>query len=216
VNDAFAEYPVIGKRSPEEQAEILRELGDDETADALMASRPAATTKSIFGGGAGMPWSPKPWSHTSHSFGFLPQAGPADPPLLPLYHAGQIKADLSLRGACVTIRLDRLRVADYPGGGVHRVLFDFAAVNAIGPAQTEHLHYNATFRAREGEEAAVVGLPIFASAAIRSNRCRQPAQNAAPTSSASRATTGRSSPTCRSWRGISPGSRRYWRRPITG
>jgi hypothetical protein len=161
VDDLIADYPVIGKRSPEEQAQILRDLGDDETADALMASRPATETKSIFGGGSGLPWSSKPWGHTSHSFGFLPQAGAADPPLLPLYHAGQIKPDLSLRGAGVTIRLDSLRLADYPGSGVHRVLFDFSAVNTIGPSQAEHLHYNATFRAREGEEAAVVGLPIF-------------------------------------------------------
>jgi hypothetical protein len=53
-----------------------------------------------------------------------------------------------------------LRVADYPGGGTHRVLFDFYARNQV-PGTSEDLHFNAAYRAREGERAAVRGLPIF-------------------------------------------------------
>ena len=50
--------------------------------------------------------------------------------------------------------------ASYPGGGLHRVLFDFYAQHQV-PGGAEDLHFNATFRVREGEHAAVVGFPIF-------------------------------------------------------
>ena len=51
-------------------------------------------------------------------------------------------------------------MADYPGGGTHRVLFDFYAQNQV-PGNVEHLHFNATYRVRHGEQAALVGYPIF-------------------------------------------------------
>ncbi|WP_295455347.1 hypothetical protein [uncultured Thiodictyon sp.] len=49
MNDVFADYPVIGRRSAEEKARILRDLGDETGADALLASLPAAQTKAILG-----------------------------------------------------------------------------------------------------------------------------------------------------------------------
>ena len=47
--------------------------------------------------------------------------------LLPICHAGNMKADASLKGASLRIALNRLRVAQYPGGGTHHILFDFYA-----------------------------------------------------------------------------------------
>jgi len=38
--------------------------------------------------------------------------------------------------------VDRLRVAAYPGGGMHRVLFDFYAQNQI-PGEGERLPFDA-------------------------------------------------------------------------
>lgn len=49
----------------------------------------------------------------------------------------------------------------YPGKGVHHVLFDFYAQNQLSDKNVEHLHFNATYRAREGERAAILGFPIF-------------------------------------------------------
>ncbi len=159
--DPFSDHPVIGRLATEEKAELLRELGDAATADELIASLPAAETKSILGGGGVfMPRTPKPWEHTGHTFGFLPAAPPSGKPL-PLFNAGQIEPNPTLRGAAVTVRLDKLRVANYPGKGEHRILFDFYARNALARGRQEHLHYNATFRAWEGQEAAAVGLPVF-------------------------------------------------------
>jgi hypothetical protein len=51
-------------------------------------------------------------------------------------------------------------VADYPGSGTHRILFDFYAQNQVSSG-IEHLHFNATYRVRENEEAAIIGYPIF-------------------------------------------------------
>jgi hypothetical protein len=51
-------------------------------------------------------------------------------------------------------------VAEYPGRGTHHVLFDFYAQNQI-PKAVEHLHFNCTCRVREGQQAAVIGCPVF-------------------------------------------------------
>jgi hypothetical protein len=46
------------------------------------------------------------------------------------------------------------------GSGTHRILFDFYAQNQVSSG-IEHLHFNATYRVRENEEAAIIGYPIF-------------------------------------------------------
>jgi hypothetical protein len=51
--DPFSDYTVIGRMTTEEKARLLRELGDDTIANELLASLPAAHTKSLFGGGLG-------------------------------------------------------------------------------------------------------------------------------------------------------------------
>ena len=76
-------------------------------------------------------------------------------------HAGNIAPDEALKGARIRVTLDGLRVADYPGRGRHRVLFDFAARNQTDQG-AEQLHFNTTYPVKEGEQAAVLGRPIFA------------------------------------------------------
>ena len=105
------------------------------------------------------PFQDRPWQHTAHAFGHLAPAPPGTTPR-PIQHAGNIPADPSLRNARLKITLDRLRVADYPGRGTHRILFDFAAQNQV-PGTVEYLHFNATYRVREGEQAGITGYPIF-------------------------------------------------------
>lgn len=51
-------------------------------------------------------------------------------------------------------------MADYPGGGTHSILFDFYAQNQV-PGNVEDVHFNAVYRVREGERAAILGYPIF-------------------------------------------------------
>ena len=51
-------------------------------------------------------------------------------------------------------------MADYPGRGMHHILFDFAVQNQTeqGP---EPVHLNAGYRVAEGDHAAVSGRPVF-------------------------------------------------------
>jgi hypothetical protein len=153
----FDDTPVLGKLPPDQAVAKLRELGEDEAAESLEiahAGIPRAFGKSAF-------WhsQDKPWQHTAHAFGYIAPAAPSNDPL-PIRHAGNIAADPSLKNSSIKITLDRMRVAAYPGGGVHRVLFDFYAQNQV-PGNVEHLHFSTTFRANEGEQAGVIGYPIF-------------------------------------------------------
>jgi hypothetical protein len=154
----FNDLPVLGKLPPDQGAAKLREVGDEESATALESAEREAVTKT-FGRRSWWPFQNKPWQHTAHAFGYLPPALSSNEPLS-IRHAGDIKADPDLKNSRLKITLDCLRVADYPGGGEHQVLFDFYAQNQV-PGQVEHLHFNATCRVREGERAASLGYPIF-------------------------------------------------------
>jgi hypothetical protein len=157
--DWLAGLPVIGSLPPDEAAAKLREVGEDELADAVAADAGAAP--SAFGVlsrlGIGRD---RAWLHTAHTVGYLaPAAGPGTG-LLPVRHAADISPDEGLRGAQVKVTLDGLRVADYPGRGVHRIWFDFAVRNQTDQG-AEQVHFNATYRVAEGEQAAVLGRPLF-------------------------------------------------------
>jgi len=157
--DWLARLPVIGGLPPDEAAAKLREVGEDEIADALEVSGQSAPATygvlSRLGIGGD-----RVWLHTAHAVGFLaPVAGPGSGPL-PIRHAADIAADDGLNGARVKVTLDGLRVADYPGRGMHRILFDFAARNQTDQG-AEQLHFNAVCRVAEGEQAAVLGRPVF-------------------------------------------------------
>ena len=126
----------------------------EEAAAAALES--AAGRPARFGVADLWPFGDRAWQHTAHSIGFLPAGGPSGAVL----GVGEVAADSSLKNQRITIALNALRVADYPGGGTHRVLFDFYARNQV-PGAAEDLHFNATYRVREGEHAAVRGYPIF-------------------------------------------------------
>ena len=159
-SDWFDDLPVIGRLSPAEAAAKLRQLGEDEIADSVEAAqRDARASAHSFGLSELLGFGEKPWQYTAHAFGYLAPAKPGDG-LLPIRHAGNIDGDASLKNSRVKIALNRLRVADYPGGGMHQVLFDFYAQNQL-PGEVEHLHFNATFRVLEGQQAAIINYPIF-------------------------------------------------------
>jgi hypothetical protein len=158
--DWLASLPVIGALPPEVAAVKLREVGEDEIAQALEDAPEAAPTSfgvlSRLGIGRD-----RAWQHTGHAFGYLAPARGPQAGLLEIVHAGNITADEGLNGARIRVTLDGLRVADYPGRGRHRVLFDFAARNQTDQG-AEHVHFNTTYPVKEGEQAAVLGRPIFA------------------------------------------------------
>jgi hypothetical protein len=148
------DIPVVGKLPPEQAAAKLREQGEAQAAEALKNTQSKGLFDEIE-----WPFQDRAWQHTAHAFGFIPASASGNQ-AVPITFAGNIEADESLRGARITIALNRLRVADYPGGGEHRILFDFYAQNQTAGGG-EDLHFNATYRAQEGETAAIVGFPIF-------------------------------------------------------
>ena len=157
----FDDLPVIGRRPPQEAAQILSDLGDTQAAALLQqaANDAGAKVESTFSLSDWLRGSPAPWQHTSHTFGYIaPFAGGETQ--IPIVHAGQVAADPQLKQTRLTITLDALRAADYPGSGEHRILFDFYGQNQV-PTGAEDLHFNSTYRVREGEFAAILGFPIF-------------------------------------------------------
>jgi hypothetical protein len=157
--DWLARLGVIGRLSPAEAAAKLRDIGESDIADAL-ADVPGAGP-ATFGAlsllGIGRD---RAWLHTAHAIGYLAPIDGQGAGLLPIRHAASITPDDALKDARIKITLDGLRAADYPGRGMHRIWFDFAARNQTdqGP---EQVHFNATYRVAEGEQAAVLGRPIF-------------------------------------------------------
>jgi hypothetical protein len=159
----FDDLKVVGKMTHEEAADKLRELGEEEAPAAPEGSAPVVTrgsgaaTRSF---GDWWPWGGvKPWQHTAHTFGYIAPAPPQSA-ALSIQHAGNITPDHTLKNSRIKITLDGLRVADYPGRGIHRVLLDFYAQNRRD-GQVEHLHFNSTYRVRDNENAAVLGYPLF-------------------------------------------------------
>lgn len=153
----FDDVPVIGRLGPAQAAAKLRELGDDAAATQLeeMHQERVAT----YSGQDWWPFRDRAWQHTAHTFGFLRSSVPGAA-MEPIQSIGNITADSDLKNGRIKITLNRLRVADYPGRGIHRILVDFYARNQV-QGQTEDLHFNATYRVREGERAPIAGYPIF-------------------------------------------------------
>lgn len=153
----FDDIPVIGRMPQEQAAGKLREMGEDE---APGADLPEEMNVRTFGGRSRIwPFGEKPYQHTAHAFGFLGKARLVND-FIPIRHAGNIEPDTTLKNSRIRITLNRLQAADYPGSGTHRVLFDFYAQNQISSV-TEHLHFNATCRIQEGQEAGFIGFPLF-------------------------------------------------------
>ncbi len=151
-NDWFEDMPVIGKMTSSEAAKKLQEIAEVDSGGKVKRG----------GGEKRWGWSdkPEPWQYTSHTFGFIPVSNLNSSKLVEIKHAGNMEPDQSLKNSRIKITLDRLRVFDYPGSGIHYILFDFYAQNQVH-GQTEHLHFNQTYRVQGGEQAGIIGYPIF-------------------------------------------------------
>lgn len=160
ITTSFEQLQVIGKLSPSLAATKLREIGEAQAADELDQYITLQERQVSFGAVDFIwPFQDKAWQYTSHAFGYIAPA-PPDGGMEKILHAGNIVPDASLKNASVRITLDRLRVASYPGGNTHRILLDFYARNQVAGG-TEDLHFNATYRVFEGQQAGVIGYPIF-------------------------------------------------------
>jgi hypothetical protein len=149
MSEWFEKFPVAATLSDE----ALSEKMGEPIATPLAATQPPQHGRFAMDWLFGVP----AWRHTEHSFGFIP---PGASGAGSIKHVSEIKADLSLRNARLRVSLDGLRIADYPGRGIHRILFNFSAQNRTDHGE-EDVNFNATYRALEGESAAVLNYPIF-------------------------------------------------------
>lgn len=156
----FEDIPVLGQLPPKEAAATLRALGEEQAAQLIEAARENPATAVTYGDRKFLwPFQDRAWQHTAHAFGYLAPETSA-PEVLSIRSLDAMQADPTLKHAQLKITLDRLRVADYPGGGTHRVLIHSFAQNQVA-GRAEPAHFNATYRVREGEAAALRGYPIF-------------------------------------------------------
>ena len=167
----FNNIPVLGDLPQDEAAARLREVGEEAVANRLLTppqinrNTPAASL------GVKDVWQElfptKPYGYTGMLLGYIsPQQ--QGPNLLHIDDVSNIPTNkaTSLRGARVKISLSCLRVAEYPGGGIHQILLHCAANNQIAKKpvaapDSEFVHFNATYRVRQGQIAPVKGYPIF-------------------------------------------------------
>lgn len=101
----------------------------------------------------------QPWRYTTHQFGYIAPGGGNEPQSI--QYPGAIAPDLSLKNSRINIRLDRLRIFDYPGKGMHNILINFTAFNQVKNAEKELVSFSQTYRVQEGQSAAIAGYPIF-------------------------------------------------------
>jgi hypothetical protein len=151
----FEDLPVIGRMPAQRAANKLLEVGEDKAAAEVLTRAGAKGT--AFGP---LDWLKRPWASPTHTFGHV-SAGELKPNQnVDVQNVSALTPDPSLKDTPLTISLGCLAIADYPGGGNHKVLFDFSAKHQVGSA-AEDLHYNLVVRGAEGQRAAVVNYPIF-------------------------------------------------------
>lgn len=157
----FDDFPVLSALPLEEAILKLHSVGEDEVADALEDIE-QETSPSLGFRNETLKWRPfqdQPWLHFHHVFGYLAPARVSQR-CLPIRSLDTVPADKTLKKARIKISLERLLIASYPGGGMHRVLFHFAVQHHV-PGQSEWVRFNATYRVREGEHASLRDYPIF-------------------------------------------------------
>jgi hypothetical protein len=114
------------------------------------------------------------WLNTQHQYGYIAPFVPGEKRYHPIVSASNMAADTSLQGERVNIRLDHLRVYQYPRpwhspANQHTILFSFEARNQVESAKEEPVAFNRLYQARTGQDAAVTGEPIFIGLTVGGN-----------------------------------------------
>ncbi|MEP0884628.1 hypothetical protein NDI49_24065 [Trichocoleus sp. ST-U3] len=155
----FDDLPMLGQMPPAQAAAKLREVGEDEVADAIENAQFKVTTDSTkFGILEDLGFRPQLWLYSSHIFGYsVPEPNKT---ALSIQSASDISADHTLKNTRIEIILKHIHVEAYPGGGTHHILFNFQAQNQL-TERVETLNFTTTHRVREGKEVAIIDQPIF-------------------------------------------------------
>lgn len=153
------EQDSLGYKSPVKVIEYLREIGDQQAADAL---QPSGGT----GQGFGLNWGSEVWGHTGVLIGYIPPT-PTER-LASIENAYTLHPDTSLKGSRIKISLERFWVERYPGLGRHKILCEFTGKNQAQNEQ-EEMQFALKTEANDGAGAAVSGAPIFLGVTVGNN-----------------------------------------------
>ena len=147
----FDEQISVGHLSDADLADYLEALGDEEAARLLRQATARGQSIGMLGGAA--------YRYSAHVYGFIPEGRPGDT-RIPIQPASSVEADTSLIGQRIKVTLDGFRVEEYPGLGQHTVLFDFQGRDQA-EGEKQDLQYASVLTVRDGDNAAVSGVPIF-------------------------------------------------------
>ncbi len=153
----FDDIKVIGEYDPDSLTAKLDQISgsDPELSKGLDQSKSADELLRFFG-----LIKQQPWMQATHQFGYIALRQPGWTEPQAIQYPGAIAADAALKNSRINIRLDRLRVHKYPGGGTHNIMVNFAARNQVADSQ-ETVTFSQTYRVAEGQTAGVAGYPIF-------------------------------------------------------
>jgi hypothetical protein len=160
VSSVFADIKVIGEcEEPEWIAAKLQQMQDPDFRGDVLEN-----TNETPGGKGILEFlnlvQDQPWMYASHKFGYIAPRKPGSMKPQIIQHPSAIAADTSLKNSSINIRLDRLHIAKYPGGGTHNVMVTFAARNQVADTQ-ETVSFSQTYRVQEGQSAGIAGYPVF-------------------------------------------------------
>ncbi|MBV9379126.1 MAG: hypothetical protein JO242_00450 [Streptosporangiaceae bacterium] len=148
----------LAAMATDEAAAKLWEIGENDLADEILAEPPGVSR--TYGE---LPWrSGKPtraFMSTHHAIGYLPPVGTRTH-LTQIWPAETVAPDATLRTARVKVTIDKLHIADYPGGGTHRILLN-CGVRSQASKQPDWLWFNMTCEARDGGDAPIAAWPVF-------------------------------------------------------
>jgi hypothetical protein len=146
----FDDHSSIAYLSDADLADYLEAIGDLEGARALREPGTRAQSGGILG---------RAYRHAAHVYGFIEEGDPGSA-RIPIVPASSVPEDKSLVGTRIKVTLDAFRIESYPGLGMHTVLFDFQGRHQAGD-EKQDLQYASVLTARDGDNAAVNGVPIF-------------------------------------------------------
>jgi hypothetical protein len=142
----------LGLQSPEAIQAKLEEIGDVDRAVSYSLESAVRT---------------RPWLNTQHQYGFIAPFTPGEKRYHPIKSASNMDGSRVLIGQRINVRLDYLRVYQYPkpllgpAHNVHTILFTFEARNQLKDNSEEPVAFNQLYKARTGQDAAVAGQPVF-------------------------------------------------------
>jgi hypothetical protein len=151
--DPFKAFPVAGRLAPDALSVKLGEVEGDDAAAARDGTAKGGILDFFVDRDKYL------YLSTAHALGFVRPLAAGDK-LVDILDVGQAPVSPELKNTRLNVTLNALRVAHYPGHGIHRVLFDFSAANQL-PSGAEEVHFNSTYRITEAQRAGIRGYPIF-------------------------------------------------------